>query len=628
DHSWVLLSPEEQSAFMKLTVFCGGCTDDAARQVTETSLFTLSALVDKSFVRKTESGRYAIHELLRQFGMEYLETSGQGDLASSRHADYYLNALAEREAEIKGNRQLAALDEIERDFENIYAAWKWTIEQKRFSLISHALESLYWFCISRNRLQEGANLVRSAIKQLPEAYDVVEAHLRSRLLACQVAMSSLGYIQDENAPAQLEESLAIAQDHGDLAGIAFCMMVSGEIALKAREYRVSLSFYRQALTYYQQRGDRFYMVRILERICFASMLSGNAEVGIETARHALSLSRETGDRVGAANCLYFLGGAFGAVGNYVEYKAAYREALAIRRETREQAGIALNLGGLAHAEFFAGNFAEALAFASEAFAISSRLNYLEGKCQALNWLGHLACMEENYDESLQLFEDSRLIATDPYKAASAELGLAMVACAHRDYSRARVHTENALELLVFRPHYAIFHCLLVMDLLLFSEGQTTRGLELLSLLADQPDQVVGFIQKWPLISRLQAELRTTLGDDVYAYTWKRGKTLDLNSLTTELFEYFSSEHENVSQSTSPINLESMWLANQVLTVPLTEREHEILALIAQGLSNQQIAEQLFIAVSTVKRHINNCYGKLSVTSRSQAILKAQQLQLV
>ncbi|MCA9908701.1 MAG: winged helix-turn-helix transcriptional regulator, partial [Anaerolineae bacterium] len=88
------------------------------------------------------------------------------------------------------------------------------------------------------------------------------------------------------------------------------------------------------------------------------------------------------------------------------------------------------------------------------------------------------------------------------------------------------------------------------------------------------------------------------------------------------------EHENVSQSTSPINLESMWLANQVLTVPLTEREHEILALIAQGLSNQQIAEQLFIAVSTVKRHINNCYGKLSVTSRSQAILKAQQLQLV
>jgi LuxR family maltose regulon positive regulatory protein len=65
-----------------------------------------------------------------------------------------------------------------------------------------------------------------------------------------------------------------------------------------------------------------------------------------------------------------------------------------------------------------------------------------------------------------------------------------------------------------------------------------------------------------------------------------------------------------------------------LVEPLTDREYEILVLIAQGLSNRDIADRLFVEVSTVKRHINNCYGKLGVSSRAQAILKAQSLKLV
>src|SRR5262249_203116 len=64
-----------------------------------------------------------------------------------------------------------------------------------------------------------------------------------------------------------------------------------------------------------------------------------------------------------------------------------------------------------------------------------------------------------------------------------------------------------------------------------------------------------------------------------------------------------------------------------LVEPLTERELEILQLIALGLSNQAIAERLIIALSTVKRHINNLFGKLAVQSRTQALLRARELQL-
>jgi LuxR family maltose regulon positive regulatory protein len=67
--------------------------------------------------------------------------------------------------------------------------------------------------------------------------------------------------------------------------------------------------------------------------------------------------------------------------------------------------------------------------------------------------------------------------------------------------------------------------------------------------------------------------------------------------------------------------------SSVLVEPLSERELEVLRLIADGLSNQAIADRLVVAVSTVKRHINNIYGKLGVQSRTQALVRARELHL-
>ena len=69
-------------------------------------------------------------------------------------------------------------------------------------------------------------------------------------------------------------------------------------------------------------------------------------------------------------------------------------------------------------------------------------------------------------------------------------------------------------------------------------------------------------------------------------------------------------------------------ALQPLIEPLSEREQEVLQLIAAGLSNREIAERLFITVGTVKRHVNNIYGKLDVHSRTQAVARAQELELI
>jgi LuxR family maltose regulon positive regulatory protein len=65
-----------------------------------------------------------------------------------------------------------------------------------------------------------------------------------------------------------------------------------------------------------------------------------------------------------------------------------------------------------------------------------------------------------------------------------------------------------------------------------------------------------------------------------------------------------------------------------LVESLSDRELEILRLITAGLSNYEIAEKLVLAVSTVKRHVSNIYGKLNVNSRTQAIAKARELELL
>ncbi len=67
---------------------------------------------------------------------------------------------------------------------------------------------------------------------------------------------------------------------------------------------------------------------------------------------------------------------------------------------------------------------------------------------------------------------------------------------------------------------------------------------------------------------------------------------------------------------------------QPLIEPLSERELEVLRLVTDGKSNQQIAKSLFIATGTVKKHLHNIFGKLEVQSRTQCIARARELSLI
>ena len=118
DHSWQRLTVAEQAVFPKLSVFRGGFEREAAEQVAGATLRILSDLVRKSWLRMS-GGRYDIQEVLRQYAHEGLLAARDSDATLAAHCRYYAAFMQQRAQDVKGRRQLGALDEIEADWKQL-----------------------------------------------------------------------------------------------------------------------------------------------------------------------------------------------------------------------------------------------------------------------------------------------------------------------------------------------------------------------------------------------------------------------------------------------------------------------------------------------------------------------------
>ena len=98
--------------------------------------------------------------------------------------------------------------------------------------------------------------------------------------------------------------------------------------------------------------------------------------------------------------------------------------------------------------------------------------------------------------------------------------------------------------------------------------------------------------------------------------------------TSTLLAAFGVEEQQHSDQTHSAHTPSSAPGTNSLLEPLSERELEILSLVAAGHKNQEIADQLIISLNTVRYHTKNIYGKLSVNKRTQAVAKAQKLGLI
>lgn len=179
ESSWKLLSEEEQNVFQKLTVFRGSFSREAAQSVSGASLRMLLGLANKSWLQQVEEGRFALHEVLRQYGYERLQANNEEwQTANNSHADYYLDFVQELEHDLRGPNQIEATNALDKEFvNNIQAAWDWLIERKRFDdLVNRMLPGIFHFSLIRTPAVLIA-MIKRARKEMPESHnreDVVQ----------------------------------------------------------------------------------------------------------------------------------------------------------------------------------------------------------------------------------------------------------------------------------------------------------------------------------------------------------------------------------------------------------------------------------------------------------------------
>ena len=132
ESSWNQVDPSAQTLLKRLSVFRGGFTRAAAQEAAGASLRGLSQLVDKALLRRDpDSGRYSIHELLRQYAEEQLAHSTDEERsAHEAHAKYFADFMKAREIALHDHRGKTALLEVEADFDNIRIAWNYWMNKQ------------------------------------------------------------------------------------------------------------------------------------------------------------------------------------------------------------------------------------------------------------------------------------------------------------------------------------------------------------------------------------------------------------------------------------------------------------------------------------------------------------------
>jgi DNA-binding SARP family transcriptional activator/predicted ATPase len=540
--TWQRLSAEEQAHFAALSVFRAGFTRSAAHEVAGATPRDLIRLADHSLLTRLPSGRFEIHELLRQFAAERLEESREADAVRDAHSIYYLEALAGRLPDLKSGGQLDAADDIEEDFENVHAAWRWASQRGQWSQLARAGESLHLFSLVRSRYLDGIELLEAAHraigqpgsddKQLPWIY--ITASWLSLL-------EEAGLLEEVSDAAH--ELQAVVDTLAEARAAAYGRLALGGVMRVGGRNEEAIEQLEAALAYYQQVQDNFYVALILWQLSWAKYKSGQGDEAVHLQRQGLALARQAKNPYVTAGLLRSHGAMVWMLeGLTEEAERQQMEAAKLQQEMGEQVAYAYNLSELANMPVWReGDLSRAHAMLDEALAIAESQNVPDLTAHVLAEITTLRLIDGRYEEALALTEKVLDLAFDHLSTwtwAGFQRGIAYLGLG--DIDQAARSMKLPLSRMIAEDWSGLLRNLVAFaGVILAERGQEERAAEVLALGLTHP-HTPGRLEVDPLISRYRVQLEATLGKERFAAAWERGKQLDTLDVAAEVLEELES----------------------------------------------------------------------------------------
>jgi len=236
ESSWRLFSPEEQTVFSGLSVFCNGFSKDGALEVAQADYEMLTSFWDKSLICKASPGQFELHPVLKHFLLEKLNQNASHKRLLQRHfCKYYAGHLGLS----SDDSSFCWTDE---NWPDLKLAYLWAVELEEWTFLLKLIQPLQEFLARKERIEEGVKLFNYALEkiEIPENQPETTVKLLLSLMYFNNRLGAWKLVKELG-----QQTLELCRRTEDWAG--YCKAL---ISLAVQEY--ALGRYSQAKTLYEK----------------------------------------------------------------------------------------------------------------------------------------------------------------------------------------------------------------------------------------------------------------------------------------------------------------------------------------------------------------------------------------
>lgn len=653
DYSWKLLNEDERHIMMGISTFRGGFHRDAAEHIAGASLKILSSLVDKSLLRINQNGRYEIHELQHQYNAEQL--NNLPDLKNQlhdRHCEYYLALMNRPELDFDADHFSLTIHTIDADLDNIRIAWNWAIENRRIGDLINGMKGLYLYAQLRNWHVEVSQAFESAINSLRDDAQTTETQLAVALLLSLQAMIDIRLGRRQMVRRKnLEESVSILRRLNARPELTLAVGGLGWDLLSTGELNTAEPLLEQAIVLAEETNNPQFLSFIMWQLGNLAVQRGQTEVAKNRYHQALEFGKAIRDHRAIIFSLSSLGDLAFEQGLYASAQMYYEQSLETANAIDASVVLLDIRNSLGQIALETGELALAQDYLLETFSLAQQFGKPTTVAMTLMILGDVMLAQAIHEDAQSYYEQAHRIAVAsdvPETIAAVQARLGRLALSLKKFYEAERHlTASKNYYHKIGNHPAEANILIDLALAVVANGNHMQAQEYLLdafrkiANANRPPNtlraIVGIAQYYMHQGTL------TRAVELASLVWQHSaspadaKRRAENVLTQSEVELFASDLKGATQRHRQEDLAKVCIQivdqlavqiNQPLVEPLSERELEVLQLVANGRSNREIAQDLTVALGTVKSHLHNILQKLDAGNRTEAVAKARELHLL